>query len=31
MKNGEFIIYNPLGLLKDIAKEVEQAKQEEKK
>ena len=31
MKKGDFIIYDPVGMLKKIAAETEKAKQEEKK
>ena len=31
MKKGDFIIYDPVGMLKRIAKEAEKAKQEAKK
>jgi hypothetical protein len=31
MKKGDFIIYDPVGMLKKIAEEVEKAKQEAKK
>lgn len=31
MKKGDFIIYDPVGMLKKIAEEAEKAKQEVKK
>jgi hypothetical protein len=31
MKKGDFIIYDPVGMLKRIAKEAEKAKQEAEK
>ena len=31
MKKGDFIIYDPVGMLKKIAEEAEKAKQEGKK
>ena len=31
MKNGEYIIYDPVGMLKKIAAEAEKAKQEAEK
>ena len=31
MKKGDFIIYDPVGMLKNIAAEAEKAKQDEKK
>lgn len=31
MKKGDFIIYDPVGMLKKIAEEAEKAKQEAKK
>ena len=31
MKKGDFIIYNPVGMLKKIAEEAEKAKQEAEK
>lgn len=31
MKKGDFIIYDPIGMLKKIAKESEKAKQEAEK
>ena len=31
MKKGDFIIYDPVGILKKIAAEAEKAKQEEEK
>lgn len=31
MKKGDFIIYDPIGMLKKIVEEAEKAKQDEKK
>lgn len=31
MKKGDFIIYDPLGMLKNIAQEAEKEKQEDEK